>query len=182
LVFRAGPPKIYLESLWDFAKVLDFLPTGGEKADSSTRSGDDAPFDKVRLQLCWNAKSYYEKCRREFFDYAGQKRDSRGVEATSVSGKPFKRDLSPPGHEAHLHLPWSSEASEKALRNYAMEVEIACCNAWENYRDRRDDPARRKELVATAVEAQLAPGLDSSPIVRTILSELERLKKPAKRQ
>jgi len=147
-----------------------------DKADPAAEYDVLAALDRTQLQLYWNAKIHYEKCKREFFDYARRGPKTRGGRRpTRGYRKNLARARVHTEYAANLQILGAEKGPEAALENAQREVETACYKLWDNYRDNPNDKKVIIELIRDGlVEAQLH-GLDDSPIVKVIDNEIGRL-------
>jgi len=164
--------KIYLGDILGWAKVI---PTPQLEAgpDPTNDFDVDAVYDRVQLRLYWNAKMHYEKCKREFFDYARKVSPNRKVKPPKQN---FRNNLDRArGHAQFVSdlqfLGVDEKAADSSLKMMKLEVETACYKAWENYRNNPESYDAKKDLVDVLVDAFLV-GNDDSPIVNVIDQEI----------
>jgi hypothetical protein len=176
---KAGPRykpqemRVYMGKILGWAKLVGVSPPLPEGADPAAEYNVD---ESIQLQIYWNAKIHYEKCKREFFDYArrgpksrGGRRPTRGYQKNLARARGYNE------YAANLQFLGIVQASEAALENARREVETACYKLWDNYRDNPNDKQVIKELIRDGlVEAQLH-GIDDSPIVIKITEEINHL-------
>jgi hypothetical protein len=174
--YKPQEMRVYMGKILGWARMVGVSPSVTDQADPAAEYDVHGAFDRIQLQMYWNAKIHYEKCKREFFDYARRGPQSRGGRRPT---RGYRKNLA----RARVHteyavnLQWlgAEEASEAPLENARREVETACYKLWDNYRDNPNDKQVIKDLIQDGlVEAQLH-GLDDSPIVKVIQNEIDRL-------
>jgi|GEM_PF-6859979 len=77
--------SVYLGKILGWAKLAGISRPLPDAADPTAEFDVDSVYDRIQLQLYWNAKNYYEKWKKDFFDYVrrgpnikGGKRPTRG--------------------------------------------------------------------------------------------------------
>ena len=159
-----------------WARMVGASPSLPDEANPDTEYSVDAAHDRMQLEIYLRAKDYYERCKREFFDYArrgpkprGGRRPTRGFRKNLGRARGYTE------YAATLQLLGAEEGTEADLENARREVENACYKLWDNYRDNPDNKETLFELIEDGlVNAQLY-GIDDSPIVRKIEHEIGRL-------
>ncbi|MBE9572096.1 MAG: hypothetical protein IMF11_15820 [Proteobacteria bacterium] len=176
---KAGPGykpqemRVYMGKILGWARMVGVSPPLPDESDPTAGYNVD---ERLQLKMYWNAKIRYEKCKKEFFDYARRGPKSRGGRRPT---RGYRKNLARArGHNvyaADLQLLGADETSEAALENARREVETACYELWDNYRDNPNDKQVIKDLIQDGlVEAQLH-GIDDSPIVKVIQDEIDHL-------
>jgi hypothetical protein len=168
--------RIYMGEILGWARLVGISTPAPQSPDADSQFDSQAFDDRLNLNLYWNAKNHYLKCKKEFFDYVrrgqyqrGGKRPSRGYRKNLARARGYNE------YAANLQFLGIVQASEAALENARREVETACYKLWDNYRDNPNDKQVIKELIRDGlVEAQLH-GIDDSPIVIKITEEINHL-------
>jgi hypothetical protein len=133
----------------------------------------DKLFDSVSLGLYQNAKAYYERCRKAFFDYAWQlSHETRRAKVQEHRAKA----RSEVQHAANLQLLGMDSPDEGPIERARREVEEACKHTWAIYQTSPTpkSDAVKIELLSSLAEAQLI-GVDEVPITKTLEAEVSRL-------
>ena len=172
---RKATKGIYLGDILGWAKIIADSSPIEEGADPTADFSASVIFDKVQLELYWNAKLHYEKCRKEFFDYvrrglAGEyKSMSSAYQGNLRQAKGYLRTAA--------EMQWHGvvdAASDAEIRKAELEVESACSRIWEIYQNNPEKRNARLMLLEGLVDAQLL-GIDDSPIVQKMMDELQRI-------
>jgi hypothetical protein len=173
---KAKEMRVYLGEILGWAKLVGYPSPRIDTGDPTAQFDADAFHDNIQLQLYWNAKNYYLKCKKEFFNYVRRGPSSKG-------GRRPKRDAQRNLRAARGYLSdagtWQifglDEGAEAFIKNAQREVENACYKLWDNYQNDPDNPEALSELIEDGlVEAQFV-GIEDSPIVRKIADETNRL-------
>jgi len=165
--------QIYLGKILGWAKVVGVTPP--LPPDYRPLVEHDI-FDRTQLALYWNAKLYYQKCKKEYFEYALRGPKTRkGRRPTTGYRKNRARASGHIADAAYAQMTGDQEASEKAIKNGQMEQERACYELWDNYRDNPEDLQVLSDLIQYGlVDAQLL-GMSERRIVIVIQNEINRL-------
>jgi len=172
---RKATKGIYLGDILGWAKIIVDSSPVEEGADPTADFSASVIFDKVQLELYWNAKLHYEKCRKEFFDYvrrglAGEyKSMSSAYQGNLRQAKGYLRTAA--------EMQWQGvddAAADAEIRKAELEVESACSKIWEIYLKNPEKKITRLMLLEGLVDAQLV-GIDDSPIVQKMMDELQRI-------
>jgi len=172
---RKATKGIYLGDILGWAKIIGDSSPVEEGADPTADFSASVIFDKVQLELYWNAKLHYEKCRKEYFDYV-----RRGLAGDYKNlSSPYQGNL----RQAKGYLRTAAEmqwqgvddaAADAEIRKAELEVESACSKIWEIYLKNPEKKITRLMLLEGLVDAQLV-GIDDSPIVQKMMDELQRI-------
>jgi hypothetical protein len=171
--YKPHEMRVYMGKILGWARMVGVSPSlPGE----SEPTADNNVHENLQLDMYWKAKIHYQECKRAFFEYARRRPKSRGGRRPT---RGYRKNLA----EAKGHTEFAANAqllgfldmSEVYLENARREVETACYELWDNYRDNPDDKGVIKDLIQDGlVDAQLY-GLDDSPIVKIIQNEIDRL-------
>jgi hypothetical protein len=163
---RAGakPPTVYLGKILGWVTFREWSP----EISNYTESDVDAlqMFDNISLNLYWNAKQHYEKCKRAFFDYVRnqniQIHRQRMVDAMNYA--------------ATLQLLGVSGADEHGLDAVYQEVEALCRNVWALYQSAPEPKSGEMVLllIHSYAESQIV-GAEQSSIIELMTLEINRL-------
>jgi hypothetical protein len=170
------PHRVYLGSILGWV-TLRAQSTSADDSRNPVADFDMSRFEDTVSQKLWlNAKDYYTKCKKAFFDYA-----LRGVRGPR---RPPRRDPRPnlrraresTHHAANLGMLGLGESGEKAITNAAREVETACYKVWDNYVNSPKPKSRTVvlEMIGQLAEAQFYP-LEDSRIVKKMTAEVSGL-------
>lgn len=166
--------RVYLGSILGWYTLVKTSP----QIPSFTKLDFDAnaAFDRTQLRIYMNAKDYYLKCKKEFFDYARRGPGKRGGRRPTTG---YQKNLArAKGHSefaASAQMLGFDKMAENAIENMQREVESACYELWDNYRENPENKQVISDLINHGlVQAQLV-GLDDSPIVTKISNEINKL-------
>lgn len=167
--------RVYLGKILGWGKLVGYSPPVMDKVDPTAKFDSDAFHDKVQLHLYWNAKNYYLKCKKEFFDYVRRGPHNKGGRRPKRNARPnLKVAKQYLGNAGTMQIFGFDEAAEAYIRNAQLEVENACYKLWDNYKNDPDNPEALYELIEGLADAQFV-GIDDSPIVKKIENEIIRL-------
>jgi hypothetical protein len=131
--------------------------------------------EKIEIELFIQAREYYEKCKKEFFDYARRRAPEQKVRPPSKSyQKNLNRAKGYAQDAASQQWLGLDEAADLTIKNIENEVENACYTLWDNIQNDPSNRERFMELIQDGLlNAQLV-GIENSPIVQIIQQEVDR--------
>jgi len=129
--------------------------------------------ERIEIELFIQAREYYEKCKKEFFDYARRRALEQKVRPPSKSyQKNLNRAKGYAQDAASQQWLGLDEAAELTIRNIEREVENTCYTLWDNYQNDPSNRQRFMELIQDGlVNAQIV-GINNSPILQIIQQEV----------
>ena len=156
--------QIYLGDILGWAKIV---PTPGIDPKIDPAGIDvDKLYDRISLQLYWNAKAHYRKCKRAFFDHVRRSNiDLHNERARSALG-----------HGANLQwLGVETSDDPEFLQEAQKEVDAACRNVWALYQSSgAAKSTEMKVLLLESIANAHFVDLDSST-VKLMTGEMDRL-------
>lgn len=161
----ARPQRVYLGDILGWVTIkpsATVVPEASPVPDMDV----DRLYGQISLQLYWNAKIHYQKCKRAFFDYVRRQN-------VDLHKDRAKAEL---GHGANLQLLGADDSDDPEFwREAKKEIDAACRNAWALYQTAgaKKSTQAKKLLIQSIADAQYF-GLES-PTVKAMTSEMYRL-------
>jgi hypothetical protein len=163
----ANPPKrrIYMEEILGWATLTASAPIES-KPDPAADFDVDKLYDKTSLELYWNAKTYYERTKKAFFDYVHK----QNLQLHRERAKSALSDA------AYLQLLGVNGADEKYIEEAKKEIEQACQNAWRLCQTSATPKSQEmKILILESLAEEQFVGLDESPVAKAMQAEALRI-------